>query len=211
MSDTRKRMTPAQWAEARAMWATGEFTLEQIAEKFGVARETLSRRFNKDGVKKGQSAIDKKVEAEIIEKAAKNVDKWAERSEQARESYFKSLEMLHKLTVATLGKAHQEKKLFSAQADLKAIQLAAITLDKVRSNQWAVLGLDKEGAEDDEIPELLVRSLTPDEVARIRSMQAGAGTVDDIEIGDATPYLEDADLDLEDADLDDLVVEGEDD
>ncbi|MGY2462252.1 hypothetical protein [Vreelandella sulfidaeris] len=204
-------MTPAQWAEARAMWATGEFTLDEIAEKYGVARETLSRRFAKDGVKKGQSAIDKKVEAEIIEKATKNVDKWAERSEQARESYFKSLEMLHKLTVATIGKAHQDKKLFSAQADLKAIQMAAIAIDKIRSNQWSVLGLDKQGIEDEEIPELLVRSLTPDEVAKIRESQLKSNNLDDeIEIGDAAQYLEDPELDLEE-DLDDLVVEGEED
>lgn len=211
MSEVKKRMTPAQWAEARAMWATGEFTLDEIAEKYGVARETLSRRFAKDGVKKGQSAIDKKVEAEIIEKATKNVDKWAERSEQARESYFKSLEMLHKLTVATIGKAHQDKKLFSAQADLKAIQMAAIAIDKIRSNQWSVLGLDKQGIEDEEIPELLVRSLTPDEVAKIRESQLKSNNLDDeIEIGDAAQYLEDPELDLEE-DLDDLVVEGEED
>ncbi|BBI61687.1 hypothetical protein HSBAA_29930 [Vreelandella sulfidaeris] len=159
----------------------------------------------------GQSAIDKKVEAEIIEKATKNVDKWAERSEQARESYFKSLEMLHKLTVATIGKAHQDKKLFSAQADLKAIQMAAIAIDKIRSNQWSVLGLDKQGIEDEEIPELLVRSLTPDEVAKIRESQLKSNNLDDeIEIGDAAQYLEDPELDLEE-DLDDLVVEGEED
>lgn len=188
------------------MWASGEFTLDQIAEKFDVARETLSRRFSKDGVKKGQSAIDKQVEAEIIEKAKQNVDKWSERAEQSRESYYKALDMLQKLTVKTVADAQRGRGLFTAQPDLKALQMAANTMAKIRESQWAVLGLDKGTEEDDEIPELLVRSLTPEEVQRIRTMQR-AGDDDEIEIGDAAPYLDDDDLDEE---LDDLVVEGED-
>lgn len=200
-------MTPTQWTEATAMWASGEFTLDQIAEKFGVARETLSRRFNRDGIKKGQSAIDKKVEAEIIEKVTQSVDKWMERGEQARESYYKALDMLQKLTVKTVADAQRGAGLFSAQPDLKALQMAASIMGTVRQNQWAVLGLDKEGAEDDEIPELLVRSLTPAEVQRIRNMQTQTPE-DDIEIGDALPYLED---DLVEELEDDLVIEGEDD
>lgn len=198
----RRRMTPAQWAEARAMWASGEFTAEQIAEKFGVARETLSRRFKKDGVKKGQSAIDKRVEAEIIEKATKNVDKWAERAEQARESFYKTYEMLHKMTVKTIGDAHRGAGLFSAQPDLKALQMAASVMDRVRLNQWAVIGLDKESADEEEIPELLIRELTPDEVQRLKTMQNSVKD-EEIEVGEADPYLED----LDDEDVDTLIVE----
>lgn len=204
----KRRMTPAQWAEARAMWASGEFTAEQIGEKFGVARETLSRRFKKDGVKKGQSAIDKRVEAEIIEKATQNVDKWAERAEQARESFYKTYEMLHKMTVKTIGDAHRGAGLFSAQPDLKALQMASSVMDRVRVNQWAVLGLDKESLDDEEIPELLIRELTPDEVQRLKVMQNSVNEDEEIEIGDADPYLEDLG---DDDEIDDLVVEGEDD
>ncbi len=207
MSEAKKRMSPAQWAEARAMWASGEFNLDQISEKYGVTRETLSRRFNKDGVKKGEAAIDKKIEAEIIDKAVKNVDKWTERGEQARESHFKALDMLHKMTVKTLVDAQRGKGLFTAQPDLKALQMGATTLGLIRQHQWAVIGLDKELGEEDDIPELLVRSLTPDEVQRIRSMQ-GQLPEDDIEIGDAMPYLE-GDL-LEELE-NDLVIEGDDD
>ncbi len=207
MSEKKKRMSPAQWAEARAMWVSGEFTLDQIAEKYGVTRETLSRRFNKDGIKKGEAAIDKKVEAEIIEKATKNVDKWAERGEQTRESYYKALDMLHKMTVKTIVDAQRGSGLFTAQPDLKALQMSATTLGMIRQHQWAVIGLDKELGEEDDIPELLVRSLTPDEVQRIRMMQSQLPE-DDIEIGDALPYLED---DLIDELEDDLIVEGEED
>lgn len=207
MSEKKKRMTPAQWAEARAMWASGEFNLDQISEKYGVSRETLSRRFNKDGVKKGDAAIDKKIEAEIIEKTITNAEKWAERGEQARESYFKAMDMLHKMTVKTIVDAQRGSGLFTAQPDLKALQMGATTLGIIRQNQWAVIGLDKDLGDDDAIPELLVRSLTPEEVQKIRTMQSQLPEDDIIEIGDAAPYLED---DLDDLD-DDLVVEGEDD
>lgn len=213
MSDTKtakKRMSPSQWAEARAMWASGEFTLEQIAEKYGVARETLSRRFTKDGVKKGQSQIDRKVEQELIEKAVQAADKWAERGEQARESFFK----MNKMVVALTGKVLQDaiaggKGLYTAQADLKALQMTSIILEKTRANQWAVVGLDKETDNDDEIPQLLVRTLTPDQVAELHRMQHQPMPDEEIEIGDAEPYLED--LDELDDDEDDVIVEEADD
>lgn len=204
---TRKRLTPAQWAEARAMWASGEFNLEQLSEKFGVARETLSRRFKKDGVKKGQSALDKKVEAEIVEKAVQDVDKWRERGEKTRENIYKIAEMLNSMNIKAIRDAHGGAGLYAAQPDLKAIGMALKNLEVVKNVQWSVTGLDKELSEEDEIPELFVRELTPDDVQRIRSMQQTVDEEEEIEIGDATPYLDDDDLE---EDLDGLVVEGED-
>ena len=202
----KKRMTPAQWAEARAMWASGEFTLEQLADKFGVARETLSRRFKKDGVKKGQAAIDKKVEAEIVEKATLEADKWRERAEKAREQFFRATEMLNGMNIKVLRDAHANETIFAAQPDLKAIQMCLKNLEMAKGIQWSILGLDREGVDEEEIPELMIRELTPDELQRIQAAQSQVSQEDEIEIGDAAPYLEDDDLELED----DLVVEGDD-
>lgn len=202
----KKRMTPAQWTEARAMWASGEFTLEQISEKFAVTRETLSRRFKKDGVAKGQSQVDKRVEEEIVQQVVSNQDKWAERAEHVRETYYKTAETIRNMNLKVIGDAMKGPGAFSAQPDLKALGMLISNLEKLRVGQFAITGLDKELAEDDEIPELLVRSLTDSEIQSIRDAQSAPQEDDEIELGDVTPYLEDLAEDEEG-----LVVEGEED
>ncbi|MFP5300026.1 hypothetical protein R2R70_02270 [Cobetia sp. SIMBA_158] len=202
----KKRMTPAQWTEARAMWASGEFTLEQISEKFAVTRETLSRRFKKDGVVKGQSQVDKRVEEEIVQQVVSNQDKWAERAEHVRETYYKTAETIRNMNLKVIGDAMKGPGAFSAQPDLKALGMLISNLEKLRVGQFAITGLDKELAEDDEIPELLVRSLTDSEIQSIRDAQSAPQEDDEIELGDVTPYLEDLAEEEEG-----LVVEGEED
>lgn len=203
---TKKRMTPAQWSEARAMWASGEFTLEQISEKFAVTRETLSRRFKKDGVAKGQSQVDKRVEEEIVQQVVNNKDKWAERAEHVRETYYKTAETIRNMNLKVIGDAMKGPGAFSAQPDLKALGMLISNLEKLRVGQFAITGLDKELAEEDEIPELMVRSLTEKEIKLIREAQSEAAQEDEIELGNVEPYLEDLA-----EDEDGLVIEGEDD
>src|SRR5690606_1051531 len=60
---SNKRLTPREYARAKTMWQSGEYTLPEIAETVGVSVTALSRRFKRGGVEKGSNA--KKVAAAV--------------------------------------------------------------------------------------------------------------------------------------------------
>ena len=109
------------------------------------------------------------------------------------------------MNLKVIGDAMKGPGAFSAQPDLKALGMLISNLEKLRVGQFAITGLDKELAEEDEIPELMVRSLTEKEIKLIREAQSEAAQEDEIELGNVEPYLEDL-TEGEDG----LVIEGAD-
>jgi hypothetical protein len=58
-------LTPSQWAEIRALWETGETTLNELSERYGVTTRTLQAHFAKQKAVKGSKA--KEIAAAVTE------------------------------------------------------------------------------------------------------------------------------------------------
>lgn len=179
-----KRMTPAEWAEAKALWESGEFTLSQISDKVGASREHLSRKFKEEKIVKGSKSETVTAEAEesIKDEIAKNAKLLPQRVADTKDQHYKYAESLMKLGMRMVAQTMADgRPLSSISDDVKVLnnmsQLAGRTLDQ----RYKVLGLDQEDFVDaTELPELPITVLTEIEMEEIRGRAAAQSTgVDD--------------------------------
>jgi hypothetical protein len=92
---------------------------------------------------------------------------------------------------------------------MKALSLAASALERLHATKSRALGLDKENALPDELPELIFRDLTP---AELIAFQERDEADEESEFGVHTARRDGADLDSSGTDSDesdDIIVEGE--
>jgi hypothetical protein len=156
------------------MWASGEYTLDELSEKFDITPAALHRRFKREGIEKGsakkqlQQAINQSMESKANEKAAELI----EMASQVKELHLKGSQMLSRRLLYEINEATKNKKpLASIRDDIRAIQDASKTLASNYQIAEKVLHLDREETPDDEIPDLVVRRMTDEDVQRMRDNQ----------------------------------------
>lgn len=167
------RLTPKQWAEAEALWESGEVTLDDLAAKFSKHKSNFSRHFDKNGIKRGAKAEahKKKIADAVTAASVDEASVSAARIRETKEEHYKMASGLAKLvwteviTAKTGGHA-----LATATANLKALDIAATALAKLRNERWEILGLDRSDYVDgDVIPELVISELTAEEIEKIKN------------------------------------------
>jgi hypothetical protein len=213
-----KRLTPREYARAKTMWQSGEYSLAEISDTVGVSATALSRRFKRDTVSKGSDA--KKVSAAVkraIEKtSAAQAEELASAAHDMKMLALKAVDLFTKKAYSEVAKSIQAgTPLGEKLNDLKALEIAS----KIVSNNYGtgarILGLDQNIGLDEELPELNINIMTENDVAELREAQRREEAEANGEYID--PDL--ADTDLSDDDLaeldkalagdDDLVIEGE--
>ncbi|NQZ53229.1 MAG: hypothetical protein HRT93_03135 [Piscirickettsiaceae bacterium] len=204
-----KRITPAQWAEAKALWESGEFTLSQIAEKIGSSREHLSRKFKADGILKGakSESIVSGAEESIKDEVAKNAKILPMRVHESKERAFKTQENISKMMMMMAQKAIKDTGgVAAAEPDMKVLNLMAQIAGRTMDQAWKALGIDQEGFVDlDDLPELPIVLLTEKEMDDIRN-KASAQTMG---VGDGLGgILEDGSQDIVEEGFDEEAEEG---
>jgi len=189
------RLTPKQWAEAEALWESGEVTLEDLAAKFGKHKSNFSRHFDKLSIVRGSKAeAHKRKVAEAV--TAASIDEasvTAARIRETKEDHYKMSAGLAKLVWSEILTAKQDKNPLSvATANLKALDIAAGALKKLREERWSILGLDKADFIDEEgLPELTIMELTAEQLEALRNrdeadlgLSVGAAVQSDVEDGE---------------------------
>ena len=178
------RLTPKQWAEAEALWASGEVTLPILARKFGVSEQAVFQHMQRKGVKRGEKAEAhaKKVSEEVTRASVDDATVMAARIRETKEEHYKMAAGLAKLAWAEILKAKQDSAPVSvATNNLKALDAAMNVLTKARMERWAVLGLDRaDTIDEDGLPELLVSELTADQIAALRDRDFNEFEVDEV-------------------------------
>lgn len=204
------RLTPKQWAEAEALWESGEVTLTDLAAKFGKHQSNFSRHFDKLSIKRGSKAEAHKREVAKAVTAASidEVSVTAARIRETKEDHYKMAAGLGKLIWSEILTAKQGGNPVSvATANLKALDIAASALKKVREERWSILGLDKSDfIDEDGLPELTIMELTAEQLEALRNRnEADLG----LSVGTAVQAPDELKLDRddEDEDEDDEVVE----
>ena len=167
------RLTPKQWAEAEALWESGEVTLDDLAAKFGKDKSAFSRHFDKNGIKKGAKRDEhkKRVADEVTKAAIDDATVLAARIKETKEEHYKMFAGLAKLTWAEILAAKKDgKPVAIAMHNLKALDAAMTVLKKAREERYAVLGLDRSDFVDENaLPELVISELTADQVEQLRN------------------------------------------
>lgn len=168
------RLTPSQWREIEMLWESGEVTLSQLSEKYGKHIDTFVAHFKKNGNQKGSRKEElRKIAQEAAKKQARNeAEVISERIRKTKEEHYKMSEAIAKLTFDEILKVRQSDGQFrSIKQDISALLLAAETLKKVREERWVVLGLDKDVIDEDALPELVMSTMTDEQVQELRNMQ----------------------------------------
>lgn len=214
-----KRLTPREYARAKTMWESGEYSLSEISETVKVSATALSRRFKRDTISKGSAA--KKVSAAVkraIEKtSAAQAEELASTAHDIKMLALKSIETFNKLNIQQVMKQIKAgKPLAEIQGDLKTLEIASKIVMLNYGTGARILGLDKDLSMDDTLPELQIHIMTENDVAELREQQrreeaeANGELIDEDEI---MAHLSDEDIKALDEALDDedIVIEGEDD
>jgi hypothetical protein len=168
-----KRMSPTEWAEARALWETGEVTLQELAVRFGVTERALQAHFKKSSIVKGckakemAAAVQQAVFADIFEDPA--ITRAKER--EARAAAYENATKIEKLIMGQLAEAQKDPaNAHRASSALRALAIASQALERVHSMKWASLGLDKLD-DAQELTELPMIDYTEKELDEIRRKQ----------------------------------------
>ncbi|MFY0736553.1 hypothetical protein [Aurantimonas sp. NFXS3] len=178
------RLTPATWAEIRSHWQVGEVTLAELAHRYDVSTRALQTHFSKHGTVKGAeaAALAQAVQAKVLEQDLPDEDMLVERARTTRETSFKNATVVENLVMTQLAHAQRSPEAaFKASAALKALSLAAGTLERLYALKSSALGLDKDPAHGRELPELVLHDITLEEIDAI---QRGDGNEVDDELVD---------------------------
>lgn len=168
------RLTPTDWDKACQMWASGDFTLDELAERFDITPAALHRRLKNGGVEKGQAKeqLQKAMQQSIETKANQRAAELIEMATNVKELHLKGSQMLSKRLLYEINEATKKgRPLALIRDDIRAIQDAAKVLETNYRTAERVLRLDREETPDDEIPDLVVRRMNDADVQRLRDEQ----------------------------------------
>lgn len=165
-----RRLSPVEWIAAEELYRSG-WTQAQVADKYGVRVETVSRHMTKRGVKGGERA--ETVREELAAALQKKQRQFAE-SQAARQIDTK--EMLFKMQNALLSTYAREFKqaldtkagLASMQGIAKALKDSVMALKISREEMYVILEVDDASNKLD-LPELVVSSMTEDDEKELRA------------------------------------------
>lgn len=168
----RSRLTEKEWRQATTLWESGEVTIEDLAKKFDRHPQSFIKYFKKNGIVKGSKSekLRAKVEERVQEEAANDAAIIAARIKETKEEHYRMATGLAKLTWAEVLKAKQDGvPVAAALNNLKALDTAMTVLKKAREERYAVLGLDRPDAIDEnDVPELVIQELTAEQIAALR-------------------------------------------
>lgn len=185
-SKSSKRLKPHEWAQIRRIWAQGTHSLQQIADQFDVRKDTLQKRLKQDGIEKGSRAheitetIDSSVEEEMARQAAENT----RRINDTKNNHYLFAEALAKLAMNEVMTAKNERRAFSTiDGNITALNKTAKTLEILRKERYALLGLDREDGDPEDMDELIISELSEDQIAKLQAEMRGLespNSVDDM-------------------------------
>jgi predicted DNA-binding protein YlxM (UPF0122 family) len=204
-----KRLLPSQWAELSALWESGDHTLAELSDRYGVSQRAIQSHFKKHGCVKGAKAAEMTavVKEKIFKDELGNKDALTYRAREMREDTYNNAKLVEGLIMAQLQIAQKDPtQAFKASTAMKTLSLAAAALERLHATKLRALGLDRDNAPPTEMPVLTFRDLTPAEIEERREPD------EEDDLGTSIVPESSAEIDSIDApadDCDDIIVEGE--
>jgi hypothetical protein len=207
------RLSPSKWAELRAFWEAGDHSLAELSHRYGISQRAIQTHVSKHGSIKGAKAAEMAavVQKEIFKQELGDQDTLVFRAREMREAAYANAIIIEGLVMAQLQNAQKDPtQAFKAASAMKTLSLAATALERLHAVKSRALGLDKENAVPDELPVLMFRDLTSEELTELQKRDE---TDDDGELGIPIAPIDSADLTsvgTDGGESDDIVVEGDD-
>jgi hypothetical protein len=165
------RLSPATWAEVDALWETGETTLEELSTGYGINTRSLQAHFEKFKIVKGSKASEilTAVKEVIYADFLDDRDVLIAKAKQSRANAFANAETIEGLVMTQIAEAQKDpSSAFKATGALKALTLAAQTLERTMKIKTAALGLDRMD-DGTELPTITFIDLTEEEIKQHQS------------------------------------------
>ncbi len=171
-----RRLTDAEFAEARELYELGKAGLVDLADQYGISRQALSDRFKRVGSKKGMRAHEvaaatrKAATASPSAAASATIERFSDRRsdwiEETRINGYRQLKLARGLAQKAIQDAIAAGRAVStADDDLKAVmRLNKILCDNIEST-LTLLEADKHVDEND-LPTLNIEDLTNEDILR---------------------------------------------
>jgi hypothetical protein len=183
-------LTPSQKAEAAALWRAGSVTLDDLAKRFNKRPETFSRLFKRMNIKKGEAALEvARRAAEVVEQQLTNsVEEHARKIAKVRDEHERMSSGIAKLAWTEIVRARQANLDIGKLKDtMTVLKLASDIVGQARKEMWAILNVEEadKSREMEDLPELLVRELTPDEATQLAAQSQEdelGGDLDDVSV-----------------------------
>ena len=201
------RADQSTWSEIEALWESGDVTLPELEERFGISRRALQSHFSKHRTIKGAKAAQMAaaVKDRILTEALPDVDETIARAKATREAAYKNSVIIEELIMGQLAAAQKDpSQALKAASALKALSLAAAGLERLHQLKWKALGLDKNPTQSDEPTVLVIQDLTEQEIKAMQ--QRDHDEDEDDERPSAVPQ---ADRKEEDEDDDGILIDTE--
>lgn len=184
-----KRLTEAEWTEAKALFEAGRATKTMLAEKYGVSRQAISAGMAARGAVYGSKTG-------MIEKAALEAQKdlaakQVEEIQAFKQSQKQMVTTVQKLAVkAVMDKVRDSKPIADAKADVTTLRLLMNTIRMGRDEMYHLYDLhrDPEGAE--ELEEFIVSEYAQDEIDEINRERIGISADADAQLAEVEASLE---------------------
>src|SRR5665811_215617 len=157
---TRKyvRLSLSVWAELRAYWESGDHTLAELSDRYGVSPRAIQSHLSKLGSIKGSKAAEMAavVQKEIFKDELGDRDTLVFRAKETREATYANAKIVEGLIMAQLRIAQKDPtQAFKAATALKTLSLAASALERLHATKLRALGLDQKNALPNELPVLV--------------------------------------------------------
>lgn len=198
------RPTPALWAEIEAHWQSGEATLAELSARFGPSQRSLQHHFAKAGIVKGEkaAAMAAAIKKEVFDAELGEEGQLRFRAKDLKERTYRDAKTIQELMMAQFADtAKDPAQVLRVATAMRALSLAANTLDRVHGVQQRALGLDKDNIFPEELPAIVFQDLSADDLAEIKKRHE--------EQYDGAIGIDASDADYEANDDDDIVIEGE--
>lgn len=216
------KITEAEFKRACDKWASGNYTLQELSDEFGLTVPWLSQKFKKAGVTRGQDvkiARDAKKRALEISIADASVELRKYIVDAQKLPTSGSIGLMRKALIDFQKLVEENKPLASKDDDFKTI----LTLMKILESGWKInkeiFKLDKDEVSEGDLPTLEIINMTEQDVIEERARQiaeeaefSGSGQSDfaelpELGLEDDPGDDEEDDIVDESGDDDDVIVE----
>lgn len=169
---SRRNLTEAEWAEAKALLETGRMTKTELAAKYGVSKQAISQGLNARGAVYGSKS--KIVEEATIQAQREDASKRIEEIQAFKEKQRKMVEMVQNLTIkAVTDQIRTGKPLGDIDKDLGALNRAMKNLQAGRNELYHLYDLYRDPDADSEIEEFIVSEYSQDEIRALNKERLG--------------------------------------
>lgn len=154
------RLTDQQWAEICDLYETGKAGVVELADKFGVSRQNLSKRFKTEGIIRGSREPGANAEPEV-ERFGDKRGGWIETTKVTGYKSLVQANMLGRKVMADGIKAG--KAMETIDGELMAVQrYNKILVDNLKATLELLDAANY--VDEDDLPELHIEDLTQEEI-----------------------------------------------